>query len=96
MLIAEPLRFTPEHLIRPAVSGIDVVTTPEHFAIITYAVTPESLARHLAPRFEPACIRLNDGSIRALVSVVPFHDRDFRAARFLSPHLSFGQTNYRA
>jgi hypothetical protein len=96
MLIAEPLRFMPERLMRPAVSGIDVVTTLQHFAIITYAVEPESLARHLAPRFEPACIRLNDGNIRALVSIVPFRDRDFRAARFPSPHLSFGQTNYRA
>jgi len=96
MLVAEPLRFTPEHLTRPAVTGIDVVTTLEHFAIITYAVEPERLARHLAPRFEPVCIRLNDGGIRALVSAVPFHDCDFRAARFPSPHLSFGQTNYRA
>jgi len=96
MILTEPLRFTPEHLARPEPSGIDVATTLEHFAIVTYAVEPESLRRHLAPRFEPVCVRLNDGSIRALVSAVPFHDRDFQAARFPSPHLSFGQTNYRA
>jgi hypothetical protein len=96
MILTEPLRFMPEHLTRPRTSGIDVVTALEHFAIITYAVEPESLRRHLMPRFAPVCIRLSDGSIRALVSVVPFHDRDFQAARFPSPHLSFGQTNYRA
>ena len=69
MLLVEPLHFTPEHLTRPAVTGIDVITTLKHFAIITYPVDPESLRRHLAPRFEPVCIRLNDGSIRAMVSV---------------------------
>jgi hypothetical protein len=96
MLITQPLRFHPEHLTRPTVGGIDVVTTLEHFAIVTYAVEPEALTRHLMPRFEPACIKLADGTVRALVSVVPFHDRAFRAAGFPSPRLSFGQTNYRA
>lgn len=96
MLLTEPLHFSSAHLARPAVSGIDVVTTLEHFAIITYTVHPETLARHIAPRFEPVCIRLNDGNPRALVSVVPFHDCDFRAAAFPSPRMSFGQTNYRA
>ena len=96
MLLTEPLRFSTQHLTRPAVSGIDVVTTLEHFAIITYTVDPASLARHMAPRFEPVCIRPNDGTPRALVSVVPFHDRDFHAAAFPSPRMSFGQTNYRA
>ncbi|HLX36149.1 MAG TPA: DUF2071 domain-containing protein, partial [Candidatus Binataceae bacterium] len=96
MLITESLRFRPEDLARPAVGGIDVVTTLEHFAIVTYAVDPAALARHLDPRFEPVRIKLADGRIRALVSVVPFHDRDFRAAGFPSPGFSFGQTNYRA
>ena len=44
MLITRPLRFLPEHLTRPRVGGFDVVTTLEHFAILTYTVDPEALA----------------------------------------------------
>ena len=96
MLIEQPLRFAANHLARPIVGGIDVVTTLEHFAIVTYAFEPALLERYLPPRFEPVCIRLSDGRLRALVSAVPFHDRNFRGARWPSPRLSFGQTNYRA
>ncbi len=49
MLLTEPLRFAPEHLVRPAVGGIDVVTTLEHFAIIRYAIDPKRLRRYLPP-----------------------------------------------
>lgn len=96
MLIEKALRLTPEMLKRPQVGGIDAISTLEHFAIITYAVAPESLSRHLAPRFEPVCVRLADGKLHALVSVVPFHDVDFRLARFPLMRFAFGQTNYRA
>ena len=96
MLIEKALRLTPEKLKRPQVGGIDAISTLEHFAIITYAVAPESLSRHLAPRFEPVCVRLADGKLHALVSVVPFHDVDFRLARFPLIRFAFGQTNYRA
>jgi hypothetical protein len=61
MILTAPLRFTSEHLIRPEVSGIDVVSTLQHFAIITYAVRQEDLHRHLPPRFEPVCIEANQG-----------------------------------
>ncbi|MGQ0553852.1 MAG: DUF2071 domain-containing protein [Planctomycetota bacterium] len=79
---------------RPAVSGVDAVTTLRHFALVTYAVPPERLQPLLHPRFELDCISL-DGQMRALLSVVPFEDQDFRAAAFPSPRLRFGQTNYR-
>lgn len=79
---------------RPAVSGLDALTTLRHFAIITYAVPPERLQPLLHPRFELDCVTLN-GQTRALVSVVPFEDQDFRAAAFPSPRWRFGQTNYR-
>ena len=36
-----------------------------------------------------------DGANRALISVVPFEDQDFRAAAWPSPRARFGQTNYR-
>ena len=62
-------------------SGIDVVTTLTHFAIVTYRVAPDVLCRHIHPRFEPDLIDCGGGKA-ALVSVVPFVDQDFRLARF--------------
>ena len=88
------LRFTPDMLQRPTPSGIDAITTLRHFAIITYAVPPQRLRPHVDPRFDLDCIEL-DGASRALISVVPFEDQDFRAAAFPSPRWRFGQTNYR-
>ncbi len=91
----EPLHFTPEMLQRPTPSGIDAVTTLRHFAIITYAVDPALVRPLIHPRFDLDCIVI-DGVSKALVSVVPFEDQDFRAAAFPSPRSRFGQTNYRA
>jgi hypothetical protein len=88
------LCFTDSHLTRPVASGIDVTTTLRHFAIITYDVDPERLARHLHPRFVPDCVAIPEE--RALISVVPFFDVDFRFAACPWPAFSFGQTNYRA
>jgi len=88
-------RFTDELLQRPEPGGLDVTTTLRHFAIVTYALAPADLARHLHPRFTPDCIESVDGA-RALLSVVPFLDVDFRLARLARPRFSFGQTNYRA
>jgi hypothetical protein len=89
---ADTERFGPGRLTRPRVSGIDVVTTLRHFALVSYACDPERLAVHLHPRFVPDT--LADG--RALLSVVPFFDVDFRFAACPWPRFSFGQTNYRA
>ena len=81
---------------RPDVGGIDVVTTLEHFAIITYTLEPDRLQSHLPARFEPVCVRLADGTVKALLGVVPFRDTDFRSSRFPRMRFAFGQTNYRA
>jgi len=86
-------RFTREMLTRPPRAGIDAVTTLRHFAIVTYAVEPERVRAHLHPRFMPDVVT-TDGE-RALVSVVPFHDIEFRLARCPWPRFRFGQTNYR-
>src|SRR5512134_2369259 len=79
---------------RPAASGIDAITTLRHFAIVTYALPPERLRPLVDRRFELDCIDV-DGGRKALLSVVPFEDQDFRAAAFPSPRWRFGQTNYR-
>lgn len=76
-------------LSRPAAKGIDAVTTLHHFAIITYAVAPEILRPLIHPRFELDCIELA-GTPKALLSVVPFEDHDFRMATFPSPRWRFG------
>lgn len=89
-------RLSQETPARPPVSGIDVVSGLEHFAIITFAIPPERLRPHVDPRFDLDLIAGPDGSSLALVSVVPFLDRDFRFVRFPRPRFSFGQTNYRA
>ena len=89
------LSFTDELLTRQPTSGIDVVTTLSHFAIVTYLVAPDILRGHIHPRFEPDLIDCGEGAA-ALVSVVPFVDQDFRLARFPWFKGRFGQTNYRA
>ena len=90
------LRFESSHLTRRPPAGIDVVTMLEHFAIITYLVDPAALRPHIDERFEPDCVTAADGSEKALLSVVPFLDRDFRFVRFPFFKWRFGQTNYRA
>lgn len=92
----KPLRYNPEILVRKPPSGLNVETTLAHFAIITYMVEPEALRPHVHERFELDCIPSPDGSQKALISVVPFVDRDFRFVRCPWPTWSFGQTNYRA
>jgi Uncharacterized conserved protein (COG2071) len=83
-------------LTRPALGGLDVISSLEHFAIITYAVPPERLRPHVDSRFDLDCIPGLDGEPRALVSMVPFEDRDFRFVRCPWPRFRMGQTNYRA
>lgn len=89
------LTFQDADVPRPPVSGLDVVTTLAHFAIITYAVKPETLRPMIPDRFDLELIETADGP-RALLSVVPFEDQDFRFAALPFVKLHFGQTNYRA
>ncbi|MBN1207677.1 MAG: DUF2071 domain-containing protein [Myxococcaceae bacterium] len=81
---------------RPAIGALDVTTDLLDFALVTYAVAPEALARHLPPDFEPETFTLGDGRRVAFVSAVPFRDKNFRFG--FAPFLrsSMGQTNYRA
>jgi hypothetical protein len=79
---------------RPRATPRDVITTLRHFAIVTYAIPPERLAGLVDDRFELDTIAL-DGGDRALISVVPFEDQDFRWATSDGPRWRFGQTNYR-
>ena len=75
----------------------DVVSTLEHFALITYAV-PIGALEKLIPtiRFDIASFNI-DGALMGLISAVPFEDADFRFAR-VAPWMRFrfGQTNHRA
>ena len=94
--MTDALRFTEERLTRPQSQLLTVSTTLRHFALVTYAVDPERLQGLLPARFVPDCIQDASGVSRALVSVVPFLDVDFRFARCPWPAFTFGQTNYRA
>ena len=89
-------RFGPELLTKKPTSGIDIETTLHHFAIITYMIEVDKLSRHIHQRFKPYSILLPDGNRKALLSVVPFLDYDFRLANFPWVSWDFAQTNYRA
>ncbi len=79
---------------RPAVGALDAVSTLRHFAIVTYAVDPARLKAIIPPRFALDEVEIA-GSRRALLSVVPFEDENFRWAGFPCARFRFGQTNYR-
>lgn len=82
-------------LARPRRRLRDVTTTLADFAIVSYAVDPARLARHLPAPFTPETF-LIDSTPRALISAVPFRDLDFRFGFASFLRFAFGQTNYRA
>lgn len=90
------LKFTPQLLTKPEPSGLDAETTLRHFALITYMVEPAQLRPLIHKRFHLDKIIDPQGHDRALISVVPFLDLDFRSALLPWPTWRFGQTNYRA
>jgi hypothetical protein len=76
-------------------SYLDVNTELEHFAIISYKVTLEKI-EHLIPKQFKLWTYIENEKKYALVSAVPFKDRDFsfyRISRF--PKFNFFQTNFR-
>ena len=79
---------------RPKPTGIDVVCQLQHFAIITYAVSPSRFEGLIPSRFKLDTIEI-DGEEKALLSVVPFIDIDFTSAVYPFPKFTMGQTNYR-
>jgi hypothetical protein len=81
---------------RPPVRWCHARTDLEHFALISYRVDPDRLGAQLPPGAEPEVFTFDDGTSAALVSAVPFVDRDFHF-RFCPPvTVSCGQVNYRA
>lgn len=78
----------------PAPGPRDAVATLRHFAIVTYAIPPERVAGLIDPRFALDCVTI-DGVERALISLVPFQDHEFRWPASSGTPRRFGQTNYR-
>lgn len=77
---------------RPGPGWLSVESRLENFALISYAFDPVRLNGLLPGRLEP--FLLDCGS--ALISAVPFLNRDFRFLRLLPRfRANFGQTNYR-
>ena len=76
-------------------SYLDVNTKLEHFALISYKVPVEKM-EHLIPKPFKLWTFIENGTEYALLSAVPFKDKDFafyRIAKFIK--LSFYQTNFR-
>ncbi|MGE3076005.1 MAG: DUF2071 domain-containing protein [Dehalococcoidia bacterium] len=90
------LRFTEEMSARPKTGFFDVDSGLQHFAIVTYAIPAERLRPLVHRRFDLETIEGPDGVPQALISMVPFMDKDFHSAWLKCPQLTFGQTNYRA
>ncbi|MFC4063233.1 DUF2071 domain-containing protein [Planomonospora corallina] len=71
-------------------------TELDDFAIVSYRVPAEALARLLPAGFSPVEFAFADGGTAALVSAVAFRDHDFHF-RFCPPAaINCGQINYRA
>lgn len=80
---------------RPKPSGLDLLVTLRHFAIITYAVDPLRVRDLIPGRFRLDTVTIQ-GREQALVSVMPFVDGNFTSAVRPFPSLKVGQTDYRA
>jgi hypothetical protein len=77
-----------------ALGWLDIVSELHHFALINYAVPVERLRPHIPDRFEIVEFPIG-GERRALLSVVPFVDVDFRFAKLPWFTFRFAQTNHR-
>ncbi|MGW0805035.1 DUF2071 domain-containing protein [Nonomuraea sp. NPDC002799] len=80
---------------RPRPRWYHARTDLEDFAIISYRVAPDALARHLPRGFSPTEMTFDDGP-GALVSAVAFRDRDFHFRFLPQIGITCGQINYRA
>ena len=81
---------------RPRLRGVDATTTLQDFAIVTFAVDADRLAKLLPAGLTPEVRRLDNECEAAFVSAVSFRDVDFRFAIAPRIRASFFQTNYRA
>jgi hypothetical protein len=76
-------------------SLLDVNTELEHFAIISYKVPLEKI-EHLIPKPFKLWTYLENNKEYALISAVPFKDKDFSFSRISKfPTFNFFQTNFR-
>ena len=76
-------------------SLLDVNTKLEHFAIISYKVSVEKI-QHLIPKPFKLWSFIEKGTEYALISAVPFKDKDFSFYRLSkNPKFNFFQTNFR-
>ncbi|AZQ63847.1 DUF2071 domain-containing protein [Flammeovirga pectinis] len=80
---------------RKSKSSLDVNTLLEHFAIISYKVPLSKIKKYIPKPFRLWTF-LENGKEYALVSAVPFKDKDFRFYKF-APFINFSfyQTNFR-
>jgi hypothetical protein len=81
---------------RPPVAWHHAATGLEDFAIVTFRVEADALARHLPAGIEPRTFAFADGRTGSLVSAVAFVDRDFHFRFCLPVRVSCGQINHRA
>jgi hypothetical protein len=80
---------------KPAENIATVASTLFNFSIVTYAVDPDKLRKHIPENFELFTIYIG-GKQKGLVSAVSFMNKKFRFKNlfpFIQSH--FGQTNYR-
>lgn len=76
-------------------SLIDVNTRLAHFALISYAVPVDKIRHHIPKPFKLWSFNKN-GTDYALISAVPFMDKDFSFYRFAKAiKFKFFQTNFR-
>lgn len=80
---------------RPRPRWYHAETDLDDFAIVSYRVDPDALARHLPRGFAPMEMTFEDGP-GALVSAVAFTDRDFHFRFLPQVGIDCGQINYRA
>lgn len=92
--LTEKLRFEDHLISKQNPGGLDAVAKLEHFAIITYAVDPDRFCEIVPERFRLHTVPVG-GKPKALLSVVPFINADFRLAVFPYFKARMGQVNYR-
>ena len=81
---------------RPPARWCHAATELDQFAMVSYRVDAEALGAVLPDGVEPDVFTFDDGTREALVSAVPFLDRDFHFRFFPLVRVSCGQVNYRA
>ncbi len=74
----------------------DVVSQLRGFAITSFDVPVEALAKHLPSKIRPEVVTLDDGRQRALISAVTFLNTDFHVRYAPFVRLKAAQTNFRA